>query len=89
MIAGAILLAQAVDARLVLLNVVVSLPVAGDDLARTIASGVEVMVAATKAAKKLSQLQRKLHDEGATAHAMHVTGDAFECILEQEMRSGS
>lgn len=86
-IARAIALARAVDARLVLLNVAVPLPLMGKTIAQSTVTGAEIKAAAEKkAAKKLAQLQRELRDDGVTAHAVHVSGDPADCILEQAER---
>lgn len=86
-IVRAIALARAIDARLVLLNVVAPLPLAGEHLARSPLTAEELLAAAEKkAATKLAQLQRTLRDEGVTAHAVHVSGEAVVCILEQAER---
>ncbi len=86
-IASAISLARAVDARLVLLNVVVPPPLIGEPFAESTDTGAELKRAAEKkAATKLAQLQRKLRDDGVTAHAVHVTGEAVACILQQSER---
>ncbi len=86
-IASAISLARAVDARLVLLNVVTPLHFVGGQLARSAVSDAGTMAAAEKkAATKLARLQRKLRDDGVTAHAVHVSGDTVDCIMEQAER---
>jgi nucleotide-binding universal stress UspA family protein len=86
-IASAISLARAVDARLVLLNIVAPVPIVGDHLARSTMTGADLMAAAEqRAAKKLAQLQRQLRDKGVTAHAVHGSGDPAERILEQAER---
>jgi nucleotide-binding universal stress UspA family protein len=83
----AIDLARAMDARLVLLHVIGPYSLLGRQLARSTVTGAELTAEAEKrAARRLGTLQRKLRDEGVTAHAVHVSGDPAECILEQAER---
>ena len=86
-VARAIALARATDARLVLLNVVSPIPIFGSSLARTTITGAELMAAAERrAANKLSRLQRTLHEDGVTAQATQISGTPVECILEQAQK---
>ena len=85
-ITEAIELARAIGARLVLLHVVAPVPLIGT-APRLIAAGDEfAAVADREAAKKLTKLQRSLRDEGVTAHAVHVGGDARVGIIAQAER---
>ena len=88
-IARAIGLARATDARLVLLHVVSPVHAVGRNLVLTVA-GAEYLAAADKSVgQRLAKLQRSLRDDGVTAHVIHVIGDPRECIIEQAERLGA
>ncbi|HTO02729.1 MAG TPA: universal stress protein [Opitutus sp.] len=82
-ISSAIKLARAVDARLVLLNVIPLVRVEGCTMSLTLAAADLAAETEKDVAKRLTRLQRSLRDDGVTAHVAHVSGDPRSCILEQ------
>ena len=85
-ISSAIKLARAVDARLVLLNVVPRVEVEGCTMSLTLAAADLAAEAEKDVGRRLARLQRSLRDDGVTAHVAHVSGDPRSCILEQAER---
>lgn len=85
-VAEAIVLARAMGARLVLFHVVTTPPAIGPTPALMDAGAEIVSTADRAAALRLGKLQRTLRDEGVTAHAVHVTGDARTEIPAQAER---
>ena len=82
----AIVMARALNARLVLLNVV-QLPVLLDTgVAESDLPAGFYAEAAKDATTRLAALQRQLRDEGVTAHAIHKVGAPGEQIVEQAER---
>lgn len=85
-LAEAVSLAQATEARLVLLHVVPPPAIIGHSLALAMTGAEFVATAEKEAANLLLALQRALRDRGVTAHAVHVTGEPVDNILEQAQR---
>ncbi len=85
-VAEALALARAVQGRLVLLHVVPPALRLGGDAALA-ESGAEFAVEAeTDAHRRLAELQDKLRADGVAAHAVHRSGHAGECIVQQAER---
>lgn len=82
----AIALARAIDARLVLLNVVPLSSFYAAEFAESEAAAGVVQRAAQESQRRLTELQRSLRDRGVTAHAIHRTGLPGAVIVEQADR---
>jgi universal stress protein A len=85
----ALLLARSTGARLVLLHIVVPPPLVARRLAQSAGGSELIQDAVEAAAEELRKIQRRLRDRGVTAHAVHATGEARTCIVEQAERLGA
>jgi nucleotide-binding universal stress UspA family protein len=82
-IAEAVAIARATDARLVLLHIVQIPALAGTGIGENDLPSEFHLEAENDAIARLSHLQKKLRDEGVTAHVIHRIGSPAERILEQ------
>jgi nucleotide-binding universal stress UspA family protein len=82
----AIAIARGHDARLVLLHVVQLAAVLGTGVTESDLPASFRLQVESDAVRQLSSLQRRLRDEGVTAHVVHQVGSPGERILDQADR---
>lgn len=85
-LAAAITLARATDARLVLLHVVQPVPRLGGDAALAESGAEFSSLAGNEATRRLAQLREKLRADGIVAHAVLRSGYAGPSIVQQAER---
>lgn len=82
----AIVIARAIDGRLVLLTIVPPPAIVASEFALTDVAPESSLEAERDTAEKLAKLQKKLRDKGVTAHTIHQAGPPGERIVEQAER---